>query len=231
MRASGHTLFDTPIGPVGLAWGEHGVVAVQLPEATPEATRRRLLRRAGGKPGEAVLGKVPADSGGVAGKPGEAVVNAAGKPGEAVGGLGGKPGEAVFSKVPADSGRELPAPVARAIKALTALLAGQRIDLGDVPLDLLTLPDFDRRVYEIARTIPPGETLTYGAIAQRLGQPGAAREVGAALGRNPFPLVVPCHRVVAAGGKLGGFSAAQGTVTKRRLLEIEGALPPPLPLF
>jgi methylated-DNA-[protein]-cysteine S-methyltransferase len=185
---------------VGLAWGEHGLVAIQLPEATPEATRRRLRRR---------CPEVPADSGG----------------------QGVKPGEAVSNKVPADSLAALPAPMARAIKALTALLAGQRADLGDVPLDLAGLPDFDRRVYEIARAIPPGETLTYGAIAQRLGQPGAAREVGAALGRNPFPLVVPCHRVVAAGGKLGGFSAAQGTVTKRRLLEIEGALPPPLPLF
>lgn len=207
---------------MGLAWGERGFVAVQLPEATPEATRRRLLRR---------CPEVPADSGGVGGKPGEAVVEVAGKPGEAAGGVGGRSGGAVFSKVPADSGATLPPPVARAIAALTALLAGQRIDLSDIGLDLAGLPDFDRRVYEIARTIPPGETLTYGAIAQRLGQPGAAREVGTALGRNPFPLVVPCHRVVAAGGKLGGFSAAQGTVTKRRLLEIEGALPPPLPLF
>jgi methylated-DNA-[protein]-cysteine S-methyltransferase len=81
-------------------------------------------------------------------------------------------------------------------------------------------------VYEIARTIPPGATLSYGEIAARLGMRGSARAVGQALGRNPFPIVVPCHRVLAAGGKLGGFSANGGVATKLRMLSIEGAVLP-----
>jgi methylated-DNA-[protein]-cysteine S-methyltransferase len=85
------------------------------------------------------------------------------------------------------------------------------------------VPPFDRRVYEVARTIPPGATLSYGEIAARLGEPREARAVGQALGRNPFPIIVPCHRVLAAGGKLGGFSARGGTATKLRLLSLEGA--------
>ena len=92
-------------------------------------------------------------------------------------------------------------------------------------------PEFDRQVYDVARTIPPGETASYGAIATRLGVPGAAREVGRALGRNPFAIVVPCHRVVSADGRLGGFSANGGTATKRRLLSIEGAAAAPPTLF
>jgi methylated-DNA-[protein]-cysteine S-methyltransferase len=92
-------------------------------------------------------------------------------------------------------------------------------------------PELDRRVYEIARATGPGETTTYGEIATRLGDIGLSRAVGQALGRNPWPLIVPCHRVLAAGGKPGGFSAAGGVTTKRRLLEIEGArgLHPTLP--
>jgi methylated-DNA-[protein]-cysteine S-methyltransferase len=83
------------------------------------------------------------------------------------------------------------------------------------------VPPFDRQVYEVARTIRPGATLTYGQVAARVGEPGLARDVGQALARNPFPIVVPCHRVLAAGGKLGGFSARGGAATKRRLLAIE----------
>jgi methylated-DNA-[protein]-cysteine S-methyltransferase len=78
-------------------------------------------------------------------------------------------------------------------------------------------------VFEIARTIPPGRTLSYGEVAQALGDATLARAVGQALGRNPFPIIVPCHRVLAAGGKAGGFSAPGGVKTKARLLEIEGA--------
>ena len=84
----------------------------------------------------------------------------------------------------------------------------------------------------IARAIPPGSTLTYGEIARRLGDPGAAQAVGQAMGHNPWPIVVPCHRVLGAGGKVGGFSAPGGAKTKLRMLEIEGALKPErLPLF
>ena len=82
---------------------------------------------------------------------------------------------------------------------------------------------FDQRVYAVARTIPAGGTLTYGDIAVRLGDSSVAREVGQSSGQNPFPIIVPCHRVLAAGGKAGGFSAAGGVTTKLRLLDIEGA--------
>ena len=85
------------------------------------------------------------------------------------------------------------------------------------------VPELAQRVYAVARTIRPGQTLTYGDIAKQLGDPLLARDVGQALARNPFPMIVPCHRVVAAGGKLGGFSAAGGVATKQRLLAIERA--------
>jgi methylated-DNA-[protein]-cysteine S-methyltransferase len=118
---------------------------------------------------------------------------------------------------------EPPADVRHAIDRVLALLAGQPVDLGDITLDLAAAPDFHRRVYEVARTIPPGKTMTYGEIAKRLGAPQESREVGQALGRNPVAIIVPCHRVLGADGKMGGFSATGGVVTKRRILEIEGA--------
>jgi len=108
-----------------------------------------------------------------------------------------------------------------AVDGMVALLEGESSDLTGVGLDLGRVPYFDRRVAAAAREIPPGATLTYGELAARIGAPGEAREAGAALGRNRFPLVVPCHRVVAADGRLGGFSAPGGTETKRRLLAIE----------
>ena len=123
-----------------------------------------------------------------------------------------------------------PATIRRAITAMTALLDGKRRDLGAIALDLARLPPFQRRVYEAARAVPPGVTVSYGEIAKRIGAPGAARAVGQALGRNPFPIIVPCHRVLAAGGKPGGFTAAGGTSTKLRMLAIEGAHSLALPL-
>ena len=121
--------------------------------------------------------------------------------------------------------REAPPPpdVQRAIDDIAALLRGEARDLSAVALDMDRVPPFHRRVYEVARTIAPGATLSYGDIAARLGAPGSARAVGQALGRNPFAIVVPCHRVLAAGGKVGGFSANGGIRTKLRLLSIEGA--------
>lgn len=116
-----------------------------------------------------------------------------------------------------------PPHVQRSIDAIVALMRGDRTDLAFVPLDMDGVPEFHQRVYEVARTIRPGETMTYGDIATRLGDPGAARAVGQALGRNPIPVIVPCHRVLAAGGKTGGFSAGGGTATKLNLLAIEGA--------
>lgn len=116
-----------------------------------------------------------------------------------------------------------PPDVQRALDGIVALLRGEARDLSAVALDMERVPPFHRRVYEVARTIPPGATLTYGDIAGRLGARGSARAVGQALGRNPFPIVVPCHRVLAAGGRIGGFSGNGGVTTKLRLLAIEGA--------
>jgi methylated-DNA-[protein]-cysteine S-methyltransferase len=129
--------------------------------------------------------------------------------------------------------QEAPAPseVQSAIDEITRLLAGEDRDLSTIELDMSAVPDFDRRVYVETRSIPPGQTLTYGEIAVRLGGADLSRAVGQALGRNPFAIIVPCHRVLAAGGRPGGFSAVGGVETKRRLLEIEGArgLHPVLP--
>jgi methylated-DNA-[protein]-cysteine S-methyltransferase len=125
-----------------------------------------------------------------------------------------------------------PPAVQRAIERVVALLRGAADDLADVLLDMDGIPEFNARVYAVARTIPPGATLTYGDVAKRLGAPELAREVGQAMGQNPFPPIVPCHRVVAAGGKTGGFSARGGVATKLRMLAIEGAqVDGTLPLF
>lgn len=116
------------------------------------------------------------------------------------------------------------AAVQRAIDGILELLAGKPNDLADVELDLDGVPEFNRGVYDIARKIPPGKTMTYGDIAKKLGGVELSRDVGQALGRNPCPIVVPCHRVLAAGGKPGGFSANGGVVTKLKMLAIEGAV-------
>ena len=116
--------------------------------------------------------------------------------------------------------------VLEAIAAITALLEGhppEPQDLTHLPLDMEGVPPFHQRVYELTRRIPPGATLTYGEVAQRLGEPGAARAVGQALGANPFAPVVPCHRVLGAQTGTGGFSAHGGLQTKLKMLEIEGA--------
>jgi methylated-DNA-[protein]-cysteine S-methyltransferase len=172
MKDLGFTLFETAIGHCGIVWSEHGVVGVQLPERSEDATRRRVLRR-----------------------------------------------------FPAARGAVPPAEIQRAIDDIVALLGGEPRDLTHVTIDTADVADFNRRVYTIARTIPPGATLSYGEIAERLGDRNLARDVGQALGQNPIPIIVPCHRVMAAGGKVGGFSAPGGVVTKLRLLTIEGAQP------
>lgn len=131
--------------------------------------------------------------------------------------------ERILRRFPAAAEAAPPPAVRDTIAGIVALLSGQARDLSPVPLDLDGVPEFHRRVYEVARTIPPGETLTYGEVARRLGDPAQARAVGQALAQNPFAIVVPCHRVLAAGGRTGGFSAPGGKDTKLRLLEIEGA--------
>lgn len=171
-ESSGFALFDTAIGPCGIAWGPRGIAGVQLPESGEGATRERMRRR--------------------------------------------------FAQWPEC---EPPPEVAPAIEGIRALLNGEARDLAEIELDLEGVSEFHRRVYEIARRIPPGCTRTYGDIAAELGDKGLARAVGQALGLNPFAPVVPCHRVLAAGGQWGGFSAHGGAASKLRMLAIEGARP------
>lgn len=111
------------------------------------------------------------------------------------------------------------------IDGICALLRGERRDLVDVAIDDDGVPEFNKRVYAIVRKVPPGQTMTYGEIAERLGDKALARAVGQAMGENRCPIVVPCHRVLAASGKTGGFSAPGGVTTKLKLLTIEGAQP------
>lgn len=115
--------------------------------------------------------------------------------------------------------------VQAAIEGVQALMRGAPCDLREVPLDMTGVPEFHQRVYAIARRIAPGQLRTYGEVAEELGDKGLSRAVGQALGRNPFAPIVPCHRVVAANGKPGGFSGGGGALTKLRMLAIEGAAP------
>jgi methylated-DNA-[protein]-cysteine S-methyltransferase len=120
-------------------------------------------------------------------------------------------------------GEAEPPPFVRDVaRRLRQHLNGAPQDLTSLPLDLSVLTPFQRQVYEVARSLPPGRTATYGEIAARLGKPGASRAVGQALGRNPFLIAVPCHRVLGANGTAGGFSAPGGVVAKQRLLALEG---------
>ncbi|HLV20310.1 MAG TPA: methylated-DNA--[protein]-cysteine S-methyltransferase [Polyangiaceae bacterium] len=164
-------LFDTPIGPCGIAWGDGGVVGLQLPESDREATRRRIRQRFG-----------------------------------------------------ADRERVPPDAVAGAIGRIVDVLSGRSADLAAIRLDMSGVPPFHAKVYQAARRIPAGMTTSYGDLATRLGSPGAARAVGQALKNNPFAIVVPCHRVLAKNGAIGGFTASGGVATKQRLLDIERGL-------
>jgi methylated-DNA-[protein]-cysteine S-methyltransferase len=118
---------------------------------------------------------------------------------------------------------EPPLFVQQAIARIRGLLAGAPDPLTDLPLALDSVPAFHRKVYEVTRAIPPGRTMSYGEVARAIGEPSASRAVGQALGLNPFAPVVPCHRVLAAGARSGGFSAEGGAATKLRMLEIERA--------
>ncbi len=164
-------LFETAIGRSAIAWGDNGIVAVQLPQRDEAQTRLRLAQRFA---------------------------------------------DAVECSPPDD--------VVRAIDGIARLTRGESVDFTEVTLDLSNSPPFNSVVYAIARTIPFGKTLTYGDIAKRVGSVLQARAVGQALGENPCPIIVPCHRVLAAGDKPGGFSAHGGVVTKLKLLDIEGAI-------
>ncbi|HEX8306577.1 MAG TPA: methylated-DNA--[protein]-cysteine S-methyltransferase [Jatrophihabitans sp.] len=176
MTAAGYALFPTAVGCCALGWSGPAIVEVNLPEASPDQTRRRMARR-----------------------------------------------------LPGSSEQPPPAPAREVMERIVALFDGSGDDLADIELDLSGSPEFHRSVYRVTRGIRPGTTLSYGAIATELGLPGAARAVGRALGHNPCPIIVPCHRVLAADGSMHGFSANGGVATKRRMLQLEGALPPDEP--
>jgi methylated-DNA-[protein]-cysteine S-methyltransferase len=164
-----HTLFDTPIGPCGIAWSEHAVTRLQLPEVDRRATEQRLRAT----------------------------------------GAHGSPG------VP-------PPDIGRIIADVQLYLTGQKIDFGSVALDLTSVSPLYQTVYHAARAVAWGHTATYGELAHKISAPESARAVGQALGRNPIPIIIPCHRILAKGDKLRGFSAYGGIVTKERLLVLEG---------
>lgn len=126
-------------------------------------------------------------------------------------------------RFPGAAEAEPPEFVREAAALVVRLLAGEKVDFAAVPIDLKGDSELERKVWEAARRIPCGEVRTYGEIAEEIGAPGAAQAVGAALGRNPVPILIPCHRVLAAGGRSGGFSAPGGVATKFRILEIERA--------
>jgi methylated-DNA-[protein]-cysteine S-methyltransferase len=164
--AARYCLFETALGPFGMAWNEHGLVRLQLPEADRMATLKRL-------------------------------------------------GVSASSTEPPPWADQL-------IAATRRYLAGERVDFGSVALDLAAVGEFRLAVYEAARSVGWGQTTSYGELARRIGFPWGARAVGQALARNPVPIIVPCHRILAQGGRVGGFSAYGGTLTKRRLLALEG---------
>jgi methylated-DNA-[protein]-cysteine S-methyltransferase len=171
MSGRGYTVFDTAIGRCGIAWSDHGVIGVQLPEAREIETRRRL-----------------------------------------------------FQIYPDARDMRPPLNVEIAIEGMVALLRGQASDLSDVTLDMTGIAGFNQRVYEFARTIPRGETRIYSEVAASLRASGAAHSVAQAISKNPFMLIVPCHRVLEAGGYADKISPHGGAISKRRLLSIEGAL-------
>jgi methylated-DNA-[protein]-cysteine S-methyltransferase len=170
MSGRGYTIFDTAIGRCGIAWGDSGIVSVQLPEQREIETRRRLFR-------------LHPDA------------------------------------------RELRPPlnVEMAIEGIAALLRGEPADLSEVTLDMSGIHAFNARVYAFTRTIPRGETRTYGEVAASLRASGAVHSVSQAIARNPFVIIVPCHRVLEAGGYADKISPNGGSISKRRLLSIEGA--------
>jgi methylated-DNA-[protein]-cysteine S-methyltransferase len=117
---------------------------------------------------------------------------------------------------------EVPSGVADAVAQLRAYFEGAKVHFVDVVLDLGAMTEFNGRIYAALRTIVYGETITYGGLAALAGSPGAAQAVGTAMGRNPWPVIVPCHRVMAVAHAIGGFSAYGGAVTKAKLLRLEG---------
>lgn len=179
-NASGHFLFETALGTIGLAWTPRGITRLQLAGMDAAETLRLLTAIRNGFP---------------------------------------RPECAVEALVGLE--RLLPPAVAEAVGLIRRYAAGERVDLSAVPVDLPHVGAFRRDVYRAARRIGHGEVVTYGELAEKAGHAGAFRETGSAMGANPVPLIVPCHRVLAAGRRIGGFSAPGGAATKLRLLALE----------
>ncbi len=173
---SGHAVFETALGWIGIGWSANGITHLQLPEKDRSATETRLLARG------------------------------------------------------ASTGVGPPPPAIQdVIGALIRYASGEQVDFSRAPVDFAGVDEFRLAIYEQARRLGYGATTTYGGLCDAAGHPGLARETGAAMGSNPVPIIVPCHRVLAAGGKMGGFSASGGVFTKRRLLDMEHAKPPSPP--
>jgi methylated-DNA-[protein]-cysteine S-methyltransferase len=142
---------------------------------------------------------------------------------------------AILRRLPLARPAAPPPPIARLVADIVRYFDGEAVDFNDVPVDLGQQSPFFSAVYTEIRKLHRGETTTYGAVAKALGAgPQFARDVGQAMAANPVPLIVPCHRVLAAGGKVGGFSAPGGSNSKAKMLEIEGVqvtaeTPPPKP--
>lgn len=207
--------FDSPLGVCGIAWRGRLLVGCQLPEASLAATRARMAERF---PGAIDVGHFDPSAPTASCAPAATTrfTAAAASPRPAGQGTGQDAGQVAGPEA-------IDEWVRIAAVRIQAALAGQADDLADLPLDLSAVAPFERRVYLAARAIPFGRTLHYGDLARQIGEPGAARAVGRALGRNPFAPIVPCHRILAAGAGAGGFSAPGGVATKLRMLVAEGA--------
>tara|TARA_R110002051_G_scaffold21191_4_gene56576 strand:+ start:8044 stop:8592 length:549 start_codon:yes stop_codon:yes gene_type:complete len=120
---------------------------------------------------------------------------------------------------------DVPPEIAEVIAALKAFLAGDPTGFDGQRLDMARHSAFERAAYDALRKVPWGQTVTYGDLASAIGRPGGAQAIGTAMGRNSWPVIVPCHRVLGANGWLGGFSAPGGTLTKKALLAREGVYP------
>lgn len=128
----------------------------------------------------------------------------------------------IVKKTTAHKTNTIPSSIGEIINRVKLHLKGQIQDFQDIDLDFKTTGQFAKQVYEAARTIPAGRTVTYGQLAEISGNPGAARAVGRVMGKNPIPIIIPCHRVLASGSKPGGFSAHGGLTTKMKMLDMEG---------
>ena len=209
----GHAVFATRIGVCALAWRDARIAAVQLPEGAAEPTRERMLRGMRQRWPELAAAQWVAVSSAKALPPAAL---------QAVAGVQVLMAGHAHGLEETEQAGVLP-DLRHAFQLAEAEGADALPTLGEIELDWHGVSDFHRQVYAFARGIAPGHTVTYGEVARALGDASLARAVGQALGANPFAPIVPCHRVLAAGSRPGGFSGGQGPLTKLRMLELEGA--------